>query len=488
MNKALLTLLIIGLFMSGCTAVGPDYAGPPATMSVDAGLPSMEQADSRLATRTRPPEEWWQLLRDPALDALIEQALAVNTDLRIATANVRAARAFLIETETGLQPRVDGEAAIERRRDSTAVQRIPNIQQETFTASAAALALSWELDLFGRVRRAIDAAEADAGEAEALRDDVMRIVIADLAGAYIDLRGAQQREDVVRRNIDNQQKTLELTQTLAREGAASELDVSRARAQLRTTESQLPVAKADQTVAINRIARLTGRGPGEVGTTLAAPAPMPALPAFIPVGDAQELIRQRPDIRAAERTLASATARIGVAIADLFPTVRFNASLGVQAASVADLSSAGADFFSFGPALSWNLFNREAIHARIRQAEAGAEARLANYEGVVLIALEEVDNALARHLRERQRHARLNAALADSRRAAELARVRYTEGAESFLSVLDAERTLLSAEDQMTASDIVLAQSLVDIYRALGGGWQNAVNVATLKTSNHQDE
>lgn len=264
------------------------------------------------------------------------------------------------------------------------------------------------------------------------------------------------------------------TVTMAREGAATELDVARARAQLRSTEAQLPAVTAAQTVAINRIATLTGRGPGELGADLARHAPLPSLPAFLPAGDATDLIRRRPDIRAAERALASATARIGVATADLFPTVSLNGALGVQADSIADLGSGGADFFSFGPALSWNLFNRAAIHARVRQAEAGAEARLASYQGVVLTALEEVDSALAQHLRERQRHASLEASLADSRRAAELARVRFSEGVESFLSVLDAERTLLSAEEQLTASDTALARSLVDLYRALGGGWQVA--------------
>lgn len=474
MNKGLLTVIFTAIFISGCAAVGPDYDRPPAMP--DTELPSAQQTD--VVSAEQPPEEWWRMLEDPVLDELIDQATTANTDLRIATANLRSARALLVETETGLQPRIDGEAAVERRRDSTAIMNFPALRQETYTASTAALGLNWELDIFGRVRRAIEATEAEVGEAAALRADVMRIVIADLASAYIDLRGAQRREAVISRNIDNQKKTLELTRTLAREGAANELDVARARAQLRSTESRLPPVKADQIVAINRIARLTGRSPDNVNTRLAMPASIPDLPEFMPIGSAEDLIRQRPDIRAAERALASATARIGVATADLFPTVSFNGAVGVQAASVSGLSSGGADFFSFGPALTWNLFNREAIHARVRQAEAGAEARLANYEGVVLTALEEVDSALARHLRERERQARLDESLIDSRRAAELARVRYTEGAESFLSVLDAERTLLSAEEDLTASNIELAQTLVNIYRALGGGWQNRVAVS----------
>lgn len=468
MKSRLLNLTLI-LSLGGCASVGPDYDGAPDMRAVDAGLPTAAGIDNEQPA----PADWWQTLDDPVLDDLIEQAIAENTDLRVAGANLRAARSVLAETATDRQPQIDADASIERTRDSTAVQNFTSLEQRTYTASSAALGLNWEIDLFGRVRRAIEAAEADVGAAEALHDDVMRIVIADLASAYIDLRGAQQRLDVIERNIDNQQQTLKLTQTLAREGAASELDVSRARAQLRATEARLPSVQADRTAALNRIARLTGRGPGEIDARVARARPLPGLPAFMPAADAADLIRQRPDIRAAERALASATAQIGVSTADLFPTVSFNAAVGVQAASIGALDSSGADFFNFGPALSWNLFNREAIHARIRQAEAGAEARLAEYEGVVLTALEEVDTALARHLRERQRQARLDESLTDSRRAAELARVRYTEGAESFLTVLDAERTLLSAEDNLTASDIELAQTLVDIYRALGGGWAN---------------
>lgn len=472
MKKLMAISLAGGVALSGCAAVGPDYRGAPSMPQVAAGLPSADRSPA--VTPAQPPAQWWLALHDPMLDQLIEQAKAANTDLRVAAANVRAARAFLVQSRTGLEPQVDGTASIERARDST-VQGLPVVRRGQYTASAAALGLSWEVDVFGRVRRSIEATEADAGAAQAQRDDVLRIVIADLASAYIDLRGAQQREVVIRRNIDNQRQTLKLTRTLAREGAAAELDVARARAQLNATRARLPQVQADETVALNRIALLTGRGPGDVGGSLAVPAPLPTLPVFMPIGSAADLIRRRPDIRAAERTLASATARIGVATADLFPTVRFDASVGLEATGPpSNLGTGDAGFFSLGPAVSWNLFDREAIYARIRQAKAGAAAHLAHYEGVVLTALEEVDDAVARNLRERQRHARLEASLADSRRAAHLARVRYSEGASSFLSVLDAERTLLSAEDDLTTSDVALDQSLVDIYRALGGGWQDA--------------
>lgn len=472
MNRLVVLFPLAALLLGGCAAVGPEYKGAPRVPAITSGLPSTSQSSA--VTDTSPPDKWWRLLNDPILDRLMVEAMRNDTDLRVATENLRAARAFLVETKTGREPQMDADASLGREQDSIATHGNPLTRQNAYTATSASLGLSWELDIFGRVRRRIEEANADAGQAAALRNDVLRIVLANLASAYIGLRGAQQRDAVIRRNIDNQKRTLDLTETLFQAGAASELDVVRARAQLRDTQAALPTVQADETNALNRIALLTGRGPGQVDKELTRPGPLPTLPAFAPVGKPADLIRRRPDIRAAERALASATARIGVTTADLFPTVTFNANVGVQAAGLSNVTSGGADFFSFGPALSWNLFDRRAIYARIRQAKAGARAKLANYKGVVLRALQEVDDAVAQNLRERQRNFNLKAALADSRRAADLARTRYREGAESFLVVLDAERTLLNAEEQVTQSNTALDQSLVNIYLALGSGWQTA--------------
>jgi len=298
---------------------------------------------------------------------------------------------------------------------------------------------------------------------------VQRIVIADVASAYFDLRGAQERRRVVERNIGNQQETLELTVTLAREGLSTELDTVRARAQLAATQALLPTIISDQNAALNRLARLTGRVPGPLDVSLQKRGSLPTMPAFIAVGDAASLIRRRPDIREAERGLASLVAQVGVVTADLFPTVNFTASVGVAAASGSSLSDHSASNYAVGPGIVWNLFNRGAIRARIEQARAGAEAQLARYDGVVLQALEEVNSALMRHSQERERNRVLRESAAASREAVELVKLRYNAGVESFLDVLDAERTLLEAERQLTASNIDFAQQTINLYRALGG-------------------
>jgi len=464
-----LRLILLPLLLAGCAAVGPDYQAP-AQPDFAAGQPfasaSLQQLDSQaMYLSNQPVNAWWLQLKDPTLTRLVEQALVANTDLRVALANLRAARAVLRESATGLQPSLDLSAGSERSRASA----VNSAQPEARTVNSASLGLAWELDVFGRVRRSIEAARSNIERSEALRDDVQRIVIADVASAYFDLRGAQERRRVVERNIGNQQETLELTVTLAREGLSTELDTVRARAQLAATQALLPTIISDQNAALNRLARLTGRVPGPLDVSLQKRGSLPTMPAFIAVGDAASLIRRRPDIREAERGLASLVAQVGVVTADLFPTVNFTASVGVAAASGSSLSDHSASNYAVGPGIVWNLFNRGAIRARIEQARAGAEAQLARYDGVVLQALEEVNSALMRHSQERERNRVLRESAAASREAVELVKLRYNAGVESFLDVLDAERTLLEAERQLTASNIDFAQQTINLYRALGG-------------------
>lgn len=465
-----LILSFTALLMAGCAAVGPDYAGPgqllDAQQQSDFQSLGMQSLDTQaLYSQQTPDDSWWMQLNDPTLTRLIEQALLANTDLRVALANLTAARAVLRETSTGLQPSVDLTAGSQRSRASA----VNSSQAESRTINSASLGLAWELDVFGRVRRSIEAARNNIERSEALHDDVKRIVIADVASAYFDLRGAQERRKVVERNINNQNETLELTITLAREGVSSQLDTVRARAQLTATQALLPVIISDQNAALNRLARLTGRPPGPLDISLQRQGTLPTMPTFIAVGDPASLIRQRPDIREAERELASLTAQVGVATADLFPTVNFIASVGVAASSGSSLSDHSASNYAVGPGIVWNLFNRSAIRARIEQSKANAEAQLARYDGVVLQALEEVNSALMRHAQERDRNRVLRESAAASREAVELVKLRYNAGAESFLGVLDAERTLLGAERELTASNIDFSQGTIDLYRALGG-------------------
>ena len=478
MTLRFVVLAMIAGALAACAAVGPDYGGPPATTAHTASdWPSAVAQDNGPAmVADEPPQAWWRQLDDPALDELITTAVGANYDLRIAAANVEAARAILAGVTTRRAPTVDVGGTLEERRDSSALNvatdpddRLPSTSSGAFGAD-----LSWEIDLFGRVRRSIEAAAADLGSLEAVRNGVMVSVLAAVARAYVDLRGSQLRLDVARRNVAVQEQTLELVEVLLAEGAATELDAARARTQLLTSRARIPALDARARAAVNRLTTLTAQAPGALDATVAAWQPIPELaklPEFIAVGSPVELLRRRPDIAAAERALAAASAKIGVATAALFPTVSFGAGVGVGAAPLSGLIDAGAPFFALGPSITWNVFDRAAIYANIRQADSTAAANLARYEGIVTRALEEVDTAISAYRNERLVRHQLNEAVGSSRLAAELARLRYREGVEDFLDVLDAQRNLLIVEDQRAVSGIRLAQNLIDIHLALGGGW-----------------
>ena len=466
------------LLLGGCNAVGPDYQAPAESdAQALVSFPSAGEAATVSAVLvSEPPELWWQGLHDPDLDALMLKALDANNDLKVAIANVEAVRAQLRQVETRRLPTVDVNGTLRERREAQAAQRKADAHNEAPTRALATIGvdLLWEIDLFGRVRRSVEAAAADLGSLEAVRNNVLLSLLSTVASSYIDLRGAQMRMAVAARNVAVQQQTLDLVLLLTREGAATELDVARARTQLLTSQATIPVQRAVARAALNRLTTLTSQPPGALDAQLAVNRPMPTLPELVAVGQPADLLRRRPDIQAAERALAAASARIGVATADLFPTVSLIGGAGVSASPIGSLAAAGAPFFTFGPALRWNIFDRDAIYARIAQADSAAAAGVARYQATVTLALEEVDSAVSAYGNERERQAQLVAAVAASRDAAQLAELRFKEGAEDFLTVLDAERSLLQLEDQQAVSAITVAQSLVAIHRALGGGWQNA--------------
>lgn len=464
------------LFAGGLTlglaacSVGPNFLRAPAVTEPPA-FPAL--ADAGPLTATEPPGEWWTRLNDPQLDRLIGRSLAANYDVRVALANLESARAVLAQTETQLLPTVDARGQIQESRQQPAALQPGARSAPTRTATSLGLNLTWELDLFGRVRRLVEAAEADAAQAEALRNDVLTAVAADVARAYIDLRGNQLRLDVASRNAANQLSTYDLTRTLRDAGRGTDLDIARARSQLDNTLATIPPLQAGIVSARNRLSTLTATPLGALTEELALPKPLPTVPPFVAAGDPAGLIRRRPDIRAAERALAAASARIGVATADLFPRIQLLGNIGIAATDPTALGTGGAFGFGIGPSLSWNIFDREAIYARIRQSDAAADANMARYEKTVAGSLEEADSALTAYARELERERRLAAAAEASRQAASLARLRYDAGTEAFLTVLDAERTLLGAEDQLAVSDIQIARNLINVYKALGGGWES---------------
>lgn len=329
---------------------------------------------------------------------------------------------------------------------------------------------AWELDLFGRVRRSVEVAKAGLEATEASRLDVLVSVTAEVARNYFELRGFQNQLAVARTNASVQGQTLALTESLLNGGRGTEFDVSRSRSLFSLTRSTIPPLEASIRKTLYRLAVLTGHQPGTMSMDLAEPAPLPIGTPTLAVNNPESLLRRRPDIRVAERSLAAATAGIGVLTADLFPRVTFVGSVGLQADTFAGLGKAGADHWNFGPRITWAALDLGRVRARIRAADARAEASLAFYERTVLRALEETEGALAEFSLEQERQRYLLDSAGASHRAAALAKQRFEEGAADFLSVLDAQRTLLESQDRLAASQTRTVTALVAVYKALGGG------------------
>jgi multidrug efflux system outer membrane protein len=448
--------------LSAC-AVGPDYRAPET-----AATPFIA---AQTAGVTEQPFEaaWWEQFQDPVLDDLIERALTGDLDLKIALARVEEARAHLGSARRDRWPGAAAEIARTESRQQQPGITTDRVDVESYDAGLATL---WELDLFGRVRRGVEAAGAEAGAAVAGLRDAQVLVAAEVARNYVELRGAQKRLAVARQNLGYQQETLGLTRVRLELGRGSELDVASAAARLAATEATIPPLAAAETIAANRLAVLLGERPGALDTELGFREVEPHL-TTIAVDSPAALLQRRPDIRAAERELAAATARIGVAKADLFPRLTLSGFIGFVAGDADELGEGTSRAWSISPVLSWIGFDR-GTYARVLVAEARASAAVASYELAVLRALEETENAFVTYGSHRQRLGAVVEQATASRRAAELARIQYREGALDFLRLLDAERTLLQAEDEVAAAETSLNSSVVLIYKALGGGWEAA--------------
>ncbi len=457
-------LLLISVTLSGCL-VGPNYQAP-ATHLPDkfVNLDQSGFSDAELEN------QWWRSFNDEKLSRLVALAVAGNHDLRIATARLREARALRSEVEFDRFPTVRSQSSYSSERSSEV--RAPGVRDRDLDLYNIGFDATWELDFFGRVRRSLEATTADVEAVEASRRDVIVSLLSEIARNYLELRGAQNQLAVARRNADNQRETLNLTFVLLEGGRGTELDTSRAQAQLTSTLATIPPLETRIKSAIYRLGVLTGRQPTALEHELSEALPSPDLPQIVALGQPEDLLRRRPDIRIAERGLAAATARIGVAVADLFPRVTFVAGLALEAGSFSGMASSGSDSFAFGPRISWAAFDLGRVRARIRQSDARAEAALAQYEQRVLIALEETETALVNFGREQFRRDYLRESAQASEKATSLARLRYQYGVSDFLTVLDAERTLLQAQDQLAQSETTAATSLVAVYKALGGGWE----------------
>jgi len=452
----------VAAFLAAC-AVGPDYRAPETEATPFTAAQAAGVAEQPFEAA------WWEQFQDPVLDGLIERALTADLDLKIALARVEESRAYLGSARRDRWPGVSVEAARTRSNQQQPGFTDERVEIDSYDAGFATL---WELDLFGRVRRGVQAAGADADAAVADLRDAQVLIAAEVARNYVELRGAQKRLRVAQTNLGYQQETLELTRVRLELGRGTELDVASAAARLAATEATIPPLVAAEAVAANRLAVLLGERPGALAAELGFQEVAPHL-TTIAVDSPAALLQRRPDIRAAERELAAATARIGVAKADLFPRLTLSGFLGFVAGDADSLGESASRAWRVTPVLSWAGFDR-GTWARVAVADARADAALAGYELAVLRALEETENAFVTYGTTRQTLEAVVEQAAASRTAAELARIQYREGALDFLRLLDAERTLLQAEDAVAAAESDLNASVVLIYKALGGGWEAA--------------
>jgi NodT family efflux transporter outer membrane factor (OMF) lipoprotein len=468
--------VLLAVMTAGCT-VGPDYQEP--TLDVPAQYAALSDApggDVELA-------QWWRAFGDPALDDLVADALAANDDLAIARARLREARALSGAARTGWLPDASVSTGHSYRRQSltgpeaTAAGVGSRIPESDFDRDSdyydATFDASWEADLFGRVRRSVEAADA---EVQARVEDLRSVrvsLLGEIATAYVRLREQQARIALNERLLDSQRKTLELTRTLHDNGAGSLLDVKRSEGLVSSTEAILPTLRARQTEMAARLSVLTAQPIAEVLDSVSVKDSVPVLPLEMEAAAAPaDLLRRRPDLRSAEQSLRAAVARTGVAEADLYPRFTLSGSLGWTVTSLGDVSADDSLTGAFGPRVSWAFLNIPEVRRRIEASDARAQAALSQYQKTLRQAVAEVETAFAAYREEQFRSASLEASAGSYRTARDLSRQRYEAGAQSYLDLLDLERQLLAAENELVVSKAARTIDAISVYKALGGGWQ----------------
>lgn len=484
-----IALVMFSAALAGCS-VTPDYQPPvpevPAQWS--------EAPDSN-APATPAQSRWWTTFNDSELDSLVERAVRANLDLQLGEARIREARARRRASATSLWPSVDAKASITRERESMnapgPVLATPGGQLESRTGEAenlfqAGFDASWELDLFGGKRRSIEAAQADLESSLYDRGGIILTLLAEVARNYIELRGLQQQIAVVRANLAAQQDTLNLTRARYAGGMASDLDVMPAAAQVQLMASRIPALEASYKETVHRLGLLLGQPPGALADELLPDRPIPVPALQLPIGLPSDMLRQRPDIRRAERQLAAASARLGVATAELYPRFSLLGTVGLASVAASDFFSRASTLWSIGPSMTWPIFRGGQIVATIEVRDAQQQQALIVYRRAILNGLEDVENALVTYTREQNRRAALAQALDLNQRAVDLARSLYTSGLTDFRAVLDAQRNLFQVQSDLARSDTAASADLVALYKALGGGW-NAVTPPSGFTSPDQE-
>jgi len=476
LRKLLLNLTVFCLIIvSGC-AVGPDYRPPESKVpSAWDGQNAVTPAQpSKTAPNPVELVEWWTAFNDPTLSSLVESAVRSNLDVRLAEARIRQARAARGVVGAPLWPQAGGSVLYERSQGSSEVGGGGAIATVGAAKNLwqAGLDATWELDIFGGTRRNLEAATADLRAAVEDRRDVLITLVGDVGSNYINLRGLQQQIDIARQNVEAQRRTAEIIQKRHNAGFVGGLDVANARAQVATTEATIPVLESSARAAIYSLGVLLGREPAALSQELTKASPIPPTPLEIPVGLPSELLRRRPDIRRAEAQLHAATARIGVATAELFPKFNLAGTFGFSATEAARLGNWTSNFWSWGPSITWPIFAGGRILSNIKVQNALQEQALLTYEKTVLTALKDVETALVAYAKEQEHRKSLVEAVQNNRKAVELSKTLYHAGKSDFLNVLISQRALFATEDALAQSTRTVDTNLIALYKALGGGWE----------------
>lgn len=459
---------LVMLMLSGCATVGPDYVKPDTSLSptwhskLKGGPIAGEMNPQTLAA-------WWSTLNDPELSSLIDRAVSGNLDLKKAKARIREARARRGIAKAGLFPTFDatGSATWNSSSKDSGTEKT----SETSDLYTASFDAGWEIDIFGGVRRSIEVSQADLEASHEDLRDVLVSLLAEVALNYIDFRTFQLRLTFAENNLETQNETYQLTVWRYEAGLSDELSVQQARYNRENTRASMPTLRTGKEEALNRIAVLLGEQPGKVHSLLEQQASIPIIPLKLAVGVPADVLRNRPDVRKAERELAAQSARIGVATADLYPKLTLSGSIGIETLKMSLQPTTQTWSSSFGPGITWAIFKAGAIRQNIEVQSALQEQYLIAYESAILNALEEVENALIAYDQEQQRQQILTKATEAAQKAADLTKYKYESGLTDFNNVLEAQRSLLTFQDQLAQSNGTVTSNLVRLYKALGGGW-----------------
>jgi NodT family efflux transporter outer membrane factor (OMF) lipoprotein len=473
MKIAIVMAAMFLALLAGC-AVGPDYHSPKASAS------AQQWTSPLVGGETNGPADlatWWKNFGDTNLDSLVTMAVQSNLTLRIAEAHVREARAERDVASGSFWPSVGTSGSYSRNRfGQNGFPPLPAGTPLDYNLYNASFDATWELDIFGGTRRTIEAANAKTGAALFSQRDVLVSLLAEVARNYIAARGYQQRLAITMQNIQVQQEILNLTSNRFENGLSSDLDVQQATALLTATEAELPSLKTGFDESVHHLAVLLGQPPGALMDEMSVEKPIPLTPPVVPVGLPSDLLQRRPDVQKSERELAAATARIGAAKADLFPKFSLTGFAGLESISTANFFNYASRYWSAGPTVQWEIFQAGSIRANVRVQNARQEQALDVYEQTVLVALEDAENALTAYAREQTRRESLSQSVQANEQALELSTQLYNNGLTDFLHVLDSERSLYAAQDALVQSDQTVSLNLVQLYKALGGGWKNETN------------